>query len=357
MEDAALNSQLVETKELQTRWRQFSDFVEMAYSGKPCKPEAEMKFMELKSRIAMLHDGFMESLEHDQSTGQNMVELLNNCVTLARLTDASEADRKKFKFDWNECYLLVTEQISHLNAEVERLDGINERAYRASQRRDAIKAKIVGFFTGPGFKGICWVASIVVVLYVIPTFVWSYRNFGHMSWSKGIYKTVVNTGYRPFLSKDYEYNELGEVEHPDAYNQDQWRVEKGPTQKDLENTLNGFFGAAGPGLVNHLKKNLKSSGDFSTNRVTGKRANESGNGSFYYMVFKTSQAAKDFIEMGQNAVKAMPTEQQRSIDNNIWAKRRANFVAIGVTNHQLRMGFLTEKWGFKQDQPSDFNSY
>ena len=100
MQDPVLNSSLDETRELQTRWSQFHDFVKMAMGGQKVSAQAEMKFLELKSRIAMLHDGFMARLEHEQKTGQNIMNIIGDCILLGRMGNATDAERQKFEFDW-----------------------------------------------------------------------------------------------------------------------------------------------------------------------------------------------------------------------------------------------------------------
>ena len=52
MEDPDLNRNLEETKELHARWSQFRDFFQMAIKGSKVTPQAETKFLELKTRIA-----------------------------------------------------------------------------------------------------------------------------------------------------------------------------------------------------------------------------------------------------------------------------------------------------------------
>src|SRR5215831_15459254 len=101
MEDPLLNRSLEESKELQTRWSQFRDFYMMAAKAQQrITAQAEMKFLELKSRIAMLHDSFMEKLEHDQKTGQAILTIVGDCILLGRLANVSEAEKQKFEFDW-----------------------------------------------------------------------------------------------------------------------------------------------------------------------------------------------------------------------------------------------------------------
>ena len=212
MEDPILNRSLEESKELHARWSQFRDFVMMAVRQRKVTAQAEMKFLELKCRIAMLHDGFMERLEHEQKTGQNIMSILADCILLNRCAQYSDAERQKFEFDWNECFLLITEQISTLESEKERLAGINERAFKAARRKEVIVATIQNFFRSGLFKGILITFAIVMVVWGIPALgIYDYRNFYKMSWSRPLYVLYTNEFYRPFINGDYDYNDLKEV--------------------------------------------------------------------------------------------------------------------------------------------------
>jgi hypothetical protein len=142
MEDPILNRNLEEIKELQTRWNQFHDFYNMAVQQGVAKvtAPAEMKFLELKSRIAMLHDGFMGGVKSDVKTAQNIIQIVADCIQLKKCAQATEAEKQKFEFDWNECFMLLNETVSTMEEEKKRLAGINERAYKAAQRREVMKA-------------------------------------------------------------------------------------------------------------------------------------------------------------------------------------------------------------------------
>ncbi|MCH7597314.1 MAG: hypothetical protein IID35_12255, partial [Planctomycetes bacterium] len=158
MEDVTLNLNLEESKELHALWGQYREFSSLALKGEKIAPQAEMKFLELKTRIAILHDGFMAPVKHDHKVGQKVMEVLANCISLRRIQMMSNADIQKLDFDWNESYMLITETIQGLEQEREKLRTTNKFAHKMRQVKEQTVASIHNFFVGPYFKALAVIA-------------------------------------------------------------------------------------------------------------------------------------------------------------------------------------------------------
>jgi hypothetical protein len=115
-------------------------------------PEKESQFLEIKSRIAMLHDSFMEALTTNQNIGQEVLNIISRAITLRHLSKQSTADVKKMEIEWHESYLLLNETIGVLEEKRNELAQINEAQYRAGKAAGVARQKVVGFFTSGGFK-------------------------------------------------------------------------------------------------------------------------------------------------------------------------------------------------------------
>lgn len=362
MEDPALNRNLDETKELQARWSQFHDFCIMAVQQGPQKisAQAEMKFLELKSRIAMLHDGFMAGIKHDQKIGQNIIQIVGDCILLKRVAGYSDAERQKFEFDWNEGYLLLTEQVGSLEEEKRQLAAINKRAYDAAKRAERMKANVHNFLHSSGLKWAISAAVIFMLVYGIPAFgIYNYRNFATIPGVKIVYKIFANQVYRPFFVKDFEYNNYEEVQRDPDYdppiNPKVDRVEKtDATGLDLayfQNYIVPVIGYA-PADVETAKKLVPNNDHFEVHRLKA----DSQDVQIYAILFKSSVDAAAFVEMARKGIAAHPFDEQKAYLNNCYIGRRANFVAVGYSNHTFRMTYPQNKWLFDPKAPSELET-
>lgn len=161
MEDPELNRILDETKELQIRWGQFRDFVRAAMGGQAITAAHELKFMDLKSRIAMLHDSFTSLLRHEErKTGQMLLTIISESILLRRIALTNESEKQKFEYDWNDVTMLLTEHIASLEAEKERVAAINPRAFARERAKERMKFRIRNFLNNTLVR----FAAIVLVL-------------------------------------------------------------------------------------------------------------------------------------------------------------------------------------------------
>ncbi|MBM3334873.1 hypothetical protein FJY63_09450, partial [Candidatus Sumerlaeota bacterium] len=161
MIDPVLERHYSDCRELMNLWREYHDFFKMAVSGEGVTPEKEGRFITLKSRIAMLHDSFMDCLEHDQNIGQNVLAIVTRSITLKHVARMSPAEIKKIELEWHESYLLLNETLGGLDDRRKRFAQVSPaQYYRQVYSKKTIEA-MHRFVTGWAFKGI--VGAVVVI--------------------------------------------------------------------------------------------------------------------------------------------------------------------------------------------------
>ncbi|MCL5270542.1 MAG: hypothetical protein M1457_08330 [bacterium] len=350
MEDPELNRSIEESRELHTRWSQFHDFCLMAMTGEKITTQAEMKFLELKSRIAMLHDGFMTMLKHDVKTGQNIMQIVADSILLRRVAGYTDAEKQKFEFDWNECFLLLTEHIGTLEDEQQRLAGISQAAHRAAQRKDRLMTQLNFFIHSMYLKIILGVFVLFMLVWGIPAFgIYDYRNFGEMSWSLPLYSKFCNAVWRPFFNKEIEFKQIQYVPmNADIDNNLPKSIQiVSPGELTLDNLKNSavFEIGASPNDAKQLEGLFGQQTDFLSERYRA----EGVDARFFYIMFQTSDAARQFAELIQKGFNANPDKDK--IANKATMFRVANFVMIGISDHLHGRQHIIDK--FKLSKPVD----
>lgn len=349
MEDPELNRNLEETKELHTRWGQFHDFFNMALKGEKINPQAEMKFLELKTRIAMLHDGFLQALTHDKDVGQNVLQILGACIMLKRVPVLSNAEVQKLEFDWNECYLLMTETISTLEEEKIRLSGINEKSYRLGQFRERVVVSVRGFFGGPYFKALVGIAVVGFIVLGVPMMgIYNYANLkADLPWTAPVYDRVAF--FIRFFNTDFAYNTIEEIDE-ETYPTEPFF----PNPRNLQGlTKDWFFSqAAASGydtadltevkdlLDNHVKQFKKEIWQVAGARQSPLRA--------MYFLFDSTENAKKFLSLRQRGLAKRDQKGKDRVNAQVSFARRANLVFVFNSQEEaLRTTWPQQRWGFE----------
>jgi len=182
MIDPAVERQYSDTKELLALWNTFHQFFTMGKAGQEITPEKENQFLEIKSRIAMLHDSFMDALTHNQNVGQEVLSIITRAITLKHLGRLSTADVKKMEMDWHESYLLLNDTIAALEHKREELAQINETQYKASQAAGAARQKAGKFFGSFYFKLAATIAIILAATIGVQALgIYDYNELGKIS--------------------------------------------------------------------------------------------------------------------------------------------------------------------------------
>lgn len=176
MVDPEVERQYADTKELLRLWQEFYEYFEMAKRGDDLSPEKEEAFLELKSKIAMLHDSFMDALTHDQNIGQNVLDIVTRSISLKHLNRQNVADIKKMEIEWHESYLLLNETVALLEEKRQQLASMSEAQYRAQKAAGLASQRIHGILTSVYLKLALIVAGVLfgtVGVQVLGIFDWN----------------------------------------------------------------------------------------------------------------------------------------------------------------------------------------
>lgn len=178
MIDPDLERRYSECVQLVDAWKEFLDLVNMAIKGDAAINEKhEDQFLQNKATIAMLHDGFTDSLKHDKSTGQTMIDLVNRSISLKFLRKALEAEQKKIVVEWHEVFLLLNETVTTLQERREMLANRNEFLWKLGKFKDRTITRIYNFLFSIYFKTF---AGLVVFIFII----WGVPAFGIYDWDE-----------------------------------------------------------------------------------------------------------------------------------------------------------------------------
>ncbi len=352
MEDPALNRRIEETRELHTRWGQFHDFFNMALKGQKPTPEAELKFLELKTRIAMLHDGFMQSLKHDQKVGQQVLTLLATCILLRRVPSMSGAEVQKLELEWNEAYMLMNETIAGLEEERERLANVNERAYKLKQARQRLILNTHNLFMSGQFRFLFFVIVIpIFVLFGIPYFhIYDYNRIPD-TFPKVAPVYFKATGlYRKFINHNYPYRKLIEAgpETVTAAAHTSVGSQSGAGDILVSQLVNLGFPANGPDLAT-AKEMISHQLEFKAEK---RQMNQSKRQmQAYYILFPDIETAKQFVELRRKGINDYDEDIKIKMKALVNVCMKSNLVAIFVSEEDgLRIQYPKEKFGFDDSQ-------
>lgn len=165
MIDPALERRYADCQELVEAWRSFLEFYHIAVkSPENINPQNEQGFLNSKARVAMLHDSFMDSLTRERTTGANMLGLINRSITLRHLNKLGAADHKKMEIEWHEIYLLLSDTVTALEEERQRLADVSQTSANMKKMTSAIAGSMKQFFGSIYFK-ILVLAAILFALF------------------------------------------------------------------------------------------------------------------------------------------------------------------------------------------------
>jgi hypothetical protein len=161
-----LEKRFADCTELTDAWKSYLEFYNKAVKETgDITPEIEAKFMECKGTIAMLHDSFMESLKDDRDVGQNMLAIVNRSITLKHVRHFGQADKKKIEIEWHECYLQLSEIVSVLGEQREKLLKVSKTQERIEGLKETLHVGTHNFFVSVWFRlGV--IVAVIAGLYI-----------------------------------------------------------------------------------------------------------------------------------------------------------------------------------------------
>lgn len=348
MQDPILNRDLEETRELVVRWSQFHEFFRLGVKGENITPQAEMKFLELKTRIAMLHDGFLHAVTGDHKIAQNVIGVMASCIMLKRIKELSQTDLRKLETDWNEAHLLMTETIAHMEQRQQELLLVSEGAYRLGQLRKRLFRRAGRIATHPLSIILSVMGMFVVAVVGLPALgVYDLRSIKReMPFTKPVYDPVV--GVMRTVFSDIPYASMAEVNLADprfgqtdsgAYNQLRDRLEP----KDFINQLvnRGFDINDIERATRLFEKRI----DYASSVYVDPEGNRM---IVHEVLFGTSADAREFARLRRAGLDKMTDSEARyQVEEKYTLCRRANLlVLLELSTNSYRRKFAGERWGF-----------
>ncbi|NLD62095.1 hypothetical protein GX645_06535 [Candidatus Sumerlaeota bacterium] len=306
MIDSDIERQYHDCEELLKYWQTFHDFYDMAIKGEGLNAENEEKFLQIKSRIAMLTDSFIDALkEEEQETlavGQGIQKIVEASITMKILSRMDVATVKKAQLEWNESFILLTDTIGRLQNKREELLKVSELSVNTQKFITLIIQKVTSFFRSGGFKLAVGAAVVGVVLTVLFYFGLIHK-LGDVPPARPVYNLIVDSVYRKF-NPDFAWKK---IDHLAAF---PWHAGRGyndpesasESQDDIIAKLTRLTGDAT--FTNTLNSNTR---EFRAMNAEP-RVNDLGDkkASYYTFLLSDSKTAKDLATMWKNLVKSHP---------------------------------------------------
>lgn len=352
MQDPILNRNLEETKELAARWSQFHEFFKLGVKGEGITPQAEYKFLELKTRIAMLHDGFLRSAPRDQKIAQNVISIMAACILLRRIKGMNQVELQKIEYDWNEAYLLMTETISRLEDKRNELILVSETAFRFQQFRQRWLTSAFRTMQHPLFMGLAVCALLFFVFVGVPML--------------GLYDITRIKQDLPFTARFYDpvmgilrsafsdlpYASADEIDFADiSYGQpDRAALQRLSSRLEPKDFINQLVNrGVDVNDVDAASRIFERRRDYS---ALVYKDPEGMSLLTHQILFGSTEDAKEFVRLRAAGLDKMTdTELKFRIREKVTLCRRANLVVIlEQSTPDYRRTFAQGKWGFRARQ-------
>jgi hypothetical protein len=211
MIDSGIERRFADCKELLEIWHRFHGYFGLAVKGdmKLITHDREAEFLNLKSRIAMLHDSFMESLKHDAEIGQHILTIIERSITLKHLGKLSLAEVKKMEIEWHESYLLLSETVASIEEKREVLANVNPTKYKIEKFRAELVMNMKAFLGGLYFKILLVFIGVPVLIAIINQF-WPLSNLKKIKATRDFYYSAANI-YRKILSPSMPFERFEDI--------------------------------------------------------------------------------------------------------------------------------------------------
>lgn len=191
MIDPTVERHYADCKELLDLWSVFHDYYLMGVKGENITLDAESQFLEIKSRIAMLHDSFIDALTHDQNIGQGMLKIVESAITLKHVNRQSPAETKKMEIEWHEAYLLLNQTIGSLEDRRNELANMSAAQVRAQKAAGATAQSMHNILTSGYFK--LGVGAVVALFLTVGV-----QFLGIFDWNSVAGMSALHPPYRMF---------------------------------------------------------------------------------------------------------------------------------------------------------------
>lgn len=215
MIDPELERALNDNRQLLTLWEQFNLFFTAAVKGEGLTHERELQFLELKSKIAMLHDSLMGQVGEERgyaAMAQNMLENVIRAISLKHINKMGPADIKKMEIEWHETYLLVNEIIGNLEEKEAATAKISKTHWQWMQLQKKLLRTGGDIVHNNNLKLALIAAAVIFALVGLPMMgVFSYgalRDIGPLQ--KPVFMAI-ETVVRPYINKNVAWRSINEA--------------------------------------------------------------------------------------------------------------------------------------------------
>jgi len=247
MIDPIIERRVADMRELLQLWNSFHKYFAIAVKGgEYITPDRETEFLQIKSRIAMLHDTFMGVLKHDQDIGQHVLSLVERSITLKHIHRLSVAEINKMQIEWHESYLLLSEMVASLEEQAEVISNINPTTYRIQKTKEKAILHFKNFVVSIWFKVIL-IAIGIPILFTVVNHIWSFSNLKKYKLTRKPYNIAVK--YWRYVNPNIPFENTSEIPRKkgnrpaeleaESVNLSQQTATSIITQPDLKATLLG----------------------------------------------------------------------------------------------------------------------
>ena len=328
MIDHDLERRLIDCTELLKIWHKFHSFLVLAVKGgNSITHDKEAAFLKLKSRIAMLHDSFMESLKHDHAIGQHILSIVERSITLKHLNRLSMAEIKKIEIEWHESYLLLSETVASMEEQKEVLANVNPTKYKLKRLRLNFAVSVHNLLSSLYFKLILIIIGIPVLFIIVNQF-WSFSNLKNYNATRDIYYKAVGL-YRN-INPGLPFERFEDIPRKDDQRPED--LEETSSMYQKRSAANLFTDAGISNALNASNVKFKEeSYDIRNN------PNKLSVLMFMFTGDEGTEKAENAVQKFQRWVNSLPSQRKTSINNYYSVFRKNNvFIVLASPMKSIR---------------------
>lgn len=331
MIDPELDRQYQDCEELLQYWQSFQNYYNMAIKGTGLTPENEEAFIQIKSRIAMLTDSFVDALKDEpQETvvvGNGIQKIVEASITLKILSKMDFATIRKAQLEWNESFILLTDTIGQLKHKREELAKISKTQAASAKIASTISQKTTGFLKSGGFK-LAVGGSIAGVVLFFLFYVGLIHYMGDVPPARQLYNLIIDSGYRS-VNPDYPWHKLNYLAEP-SWHKAQRPLNTPERGGDTMDELLVKFARTGAGQIAAALKGGQM--EFKGTTITSKQTGlEQKSAEIYYFRIKDNPTARD-IKKAWSELVARNNDVKRSFRLISEQKHLGNIIILVKTS-------------------------
>jgi hypothetical protein len=346
MQDLEKERQLAEILELKAMWQYFLEYFKLGITGKSTSQENETKFLEVKSKIAMLHDTFMETLTRERQVGQGMMALVGRAITLRHVARMTDSDIKKINIEWHEAYLLINEKVNDLEEEIKRLADINPNVYKFNKLKNKTIANVNNFVKSSYFIFFAIVGGVVGAIYAFAILGGADAMYNNEA-TRPVYY-FFEDGYREFWNEDQPLDSIKRVWSKLRGLPEKFEKKSGAglmTRSTAERTFKRPV-ASGPTFAGADK--LKDAKEYQATEITYSGSPGAGTAEIYMWRFESTYDAKQYMdELRVYRRDKLNQQQTGSLDGRVRIARFVNTIIYMTKGSTIMRDRLMDEETFR----------